>query len=67
VPRTKDGTKLKPMNNDTSEKKTERDYHGSRATSDCRWAFPMFLTSTGFSVPALAIRQRAFVRTNKHR
>src|SRR5271167_4392426 len=33
VPRNKDGTKLKPMNNDTSEKKTERDYHGSRGTN----------------------------------
>ena len=35
------------------------------ATSHRRLAFPTFRTSTGFSVPALAIRQRAFVRTNK--
>ena len=35
------------------------------ATSHCRLAFPIFRTSTGFSVPALVIRQRAFVRTNK--
>ena len=33
VPRNKDGTKLKPMNSDTSEKKTERDYHGSRGVN----------------------------------
>src|SRR5215471_14720513 len=35
------------------------------ATSHCGLAFPIFRTSTGFSVPALAIRQRAFVRTVK--
>src|SRR5215831_19247140 len=35
------------------------------ATSHFGLAFPIFRTSTGFSVPALAIRQRAFVRTNK--
>ena len=29
------------------------------ATSHCRLAFLIFRTSTGFSVPALAIRQKA--------
>src|SRR5262252_8537120 len=35
------------------------------ATSHWRLAFLIFRISTGFSVPALAIRQRVFVRTNK--
>src|SRR6516162_10145887 len=35
------------------------------ATSHCGLAFPIFRTSTGFSAPALAMRQRVFVRTNK--
>jgi AraC-like DNA-binding protein len=35
------------------------------AISHCRLAFPIFRTSTGSSVRGLAIRQRAFVRTNR--
>src|SRR5262249_14533339 len=37
------------------------------ATSHCGLVFLIFRTSIDFSVPALVVRQRAFVRTNKQR